>query len=174
MEHCEKTNGMNAPLSIAPTQTESSPKPEQQTPSGDINPTYTEPGLTFSSPTPQINVTLDQPATLTVIYVPTDRPDKPTTVEEFTVTFVYPNGTRSTTYSSVTPPTPLSSTPSETTTPSPSSTGVVPPSSGSPQVQLPPNFEVPTGTIVVIDVKQTKDNSSATGVCIMVESERDI
>ena len=161
MNYCEETKGMNQPLTIQPGQVTSNPTPDNPSPSGDINPT-TSPtsGLNFSSPTPQINITLDQPATITVIYVPTDRPEEPTTVIEFTVKFVLPNDTTRGPYSSVTPST------SGTTTTAPPSTGVVPPSDVSPQVELPPNFRVPEDTVVIITVTDTKNDSPATGVCI--------
>jgi len=48
------------------------------------------------------------------------------------------------------------------TTPSPS--GIVLPSDVSPQVDLPPNFQVPNGTIVIINITSTTDNSNPTGV----------
>ena len=164
MNYCEETNGMNQPLTIQPSQVTYNPTPDNPSPSGDINPTTTPTsGLDFLSPTPQINITLDQPATITIIYVPTDRPEEPTTVIEFTVTFVLPNDTTRGPYSSVTP---LTSDTTTTTPPSPFASGVVPPSDVSPQVQLPPNFRVPEDTIVIITVTDTKNDSPATGVCI--------
>jgi len=168
MNYCTETKGMNEPLPIQPEQVTSNPP---STPSGDINPTPDQPGLDFPTPNPQINVTLDQPATLTVIYIPTDRPDQPTTVEEFTLKFVFPNGTTSETFTSEIPSpttttttTPSTGAPSETTT-TQSATSVVPPSGLSPQVDLPPNFEVPENTIVVITITSTTDDLPATGVC---------
>ncbi len=164
MNYCVEEKGMNQPLTI-PTDKVTSDQPfEQTTPSGgDINPTTTTPGLDFPSTKPTINVTLDQPAALTVIYVPTDRPNQPTNVDEFTVTFVYPNGTTSEPFSST--PSSITSTPSETTSTLPTPSGVVPPSSNSPQIDLPPNFEVPEGTKVVITITSTDDNKPPTGVC---------
>jgi hypothetical protein len=157
MNYCVEEKGMNQPLTI-PTDKVTSDQPfEETTPSGgDINPTTTTPGLDFPSIKPTINVTLDQPAALTVIYVPTDRPNQPTNVDEFTVTFVYPNGTTSATFPSKPPST------TETTTPS---SEVVPPSASSPQVDLPPNFRVPENTTVVITITSTDDNKPPTGVC---------
>ena len=162
MNYCEETKGMNQPLTIQPGQVTSNPTPDNPSPSGDINPT-TSPtsGLNFSSPTPQINITLDQPATITVIYVPTDRPEEPTTVIEFTVTLALPNGTTLGPYPSETPST---GAPSQTTT---SPSNAVSPSAGSPQVPIPVNSELPQGTIVIIDVTKTKQDSLATGVCII-------
>jgi len=172
MNYCTEELGMNQPLTIQPNQVTSSPPSDQTIPSGDINPTTitTTPGLNFSSPNPQINITLDQPASLTVIYVPVDRPDQPTNVDQFTVVFVYPNGTTSQQFTSEIPSTgstttttPSTGAPSETpTTPSPS--GIVPPSNVSPQVDLPPNFQVPNGTIVIVTITSTTDNLPATGV----------
>ena len=162
MNYCEETKGMNQPLTIQPGQVTSNPTPDNPSPSGDINPT-TSPtsGLNFSSPTPQINITLDQPATITVIYVPTDRPEEPTTVIEFTVTLALPNGTTLGPYPSETPST---GAPSQTTT---SPSNAVSPSAGSPQVPIPVNSELPQGTIVIIDVTKTEQDSLATGVCII-------
>jgi hypothetical protein len=168
MNYCVEEKGMNQPLTIPSDKVTSDQPFEQTTPTnGDINPTTTTPGLDFPSIKPTINVTLDQPAALTVIYVPTDRPNQPTNVDQFTVTFVYPNGTTSEPFTSkppsttgtTTPPTPSGAT--TPTTPS----GVVPPSANSPQVDLPPNFEVPEGTKVVITITSTDDNKPPTGVC---------
>jgi hypothetical protein len=162
MNYCVEEKGMNQPLTIPSDKVTSDQPFEQTTPTnGDINPTTTTPGLDFPSIKPTINVTLDQPAALTVIYVPTDRPNQPTNVDEFTVTFVYPNGTTSEPFLSK----PLSTT-GATTTPSPQTpNGVVPPSASSPQVDLPPNFEVPEDTKLVITITSTDDNKPPTGVC---------
>jgi hypothetical protein len=170
MNYCVEENGMNQPLTIQPNQVSSNQPFDQTTPStGDINPTTTTPGLNFPSTNPLINVTLDQPAALTVIYVPTDRPNQPTNVEQFVVTFVYPNGTTSQTFLSQTPSisgtTPSAGVPSETTTTLPTPSGVVPPSADSPQVDLPPNFQVPANTIVIINITSTTYNTPPTGVC---------
>jgi hypothetical protein len=174
MNYCTEELGMNQPLTIQPNQVTSSPPSDQTTPSGDINPTTTTttPGLNFSSPNPQINITLDQPASITVIYLPVDRPNQPTNVDQFTVVFVYPNGTTSEEFTSEIPSTgstttttPSTGAPSATTAiPTPS--GIVPPSGVSPQVDLPPNFQVPNGTIVIVNITSTTDNLPATGVCI--------
>jgi len=177
MNYCVEENGMNQPLSISPQQVTSSPPNDQNTPLNNINPTQTSPGLDFPSPNPQINVTTDQPASLTVIYIPTDIPNQPTTVEQFTVTFVFPNGTTSQTFPSTTP---SSTTTTTTTTPSsstgvagattttPSATSIVPPSGASPQVDLPPNFQVPQNTTIVIQITSTINDSPATGVRIIL------
>jgi hypothetical protein len=172
MNYCVEENGMNQPLTIQPNQVTSNQPFDQTTPStGDINPTTTTPGLNFPSTNPLINITLDQPAALTVIYVPTDRPNQPTNVEQFVVTFVYPNGTTSQPFPSQTPSisgtTPSTGVPSETTTTLPTPSGVVPPSADSPQVDLPPNFQVPENTIVIINITSTEDNTPPTGVCIV-------
>ncbi len=165
---------MNQPLTIQPNQVTSSPPSDQTTPSSDINPTTTTktPGLNFSAPNPQINITLDQPASLTVIYLPVDRPNQPTNVDQFTVVFFYPNGTTSQQFTSEIPSTgstttttPSTGAPSATTT-TPSPSGIVPPSNVSPQVDLPPNFQVPNGTIVIINIASTTDNSNPTGVSV--------
>jgi hypothetical protein len=84
-------------------------------------------------------------------------------VDEFTVTFVYPNGTTSEPFPST--PSSITTTPSETTSTLPTPSGVVPPSSNSPQVDLPPNFRVPENTTVVITITSTDDNKPPTGVC---------
>jgi hypothetical protein len=173
MNYCTEELGMNQPLTIQPNQVTSSPPSDQTTPSGDINPTTTTPGLNFSSPNPQINITLDQPASLTVIYLPVDRPNQPTNVDQFVVVFVYPNGTTSQQFtseipstSSTTTTTPSTGAPLGTTT-TPSAIGVVPPSFISPQVDLPPNFLIPNGTVVVINITSTTDNANPAGVSVV-------
>ena len=158
---CNEETGMDRPLDILPEQVTYSEQPEETSPPGDINPTTTTPGLNFPSENPEINVTFDSPATVTVVYVPTDRPNEPSNVDEFTVVFVYPNGTTSETFTS-TPPSPSESSETTTTTPTPSDT--VAPSDESPKVILPPNFEVPEGTTVVITITSTDDDQPATGV----------
>ena len=158
---CNEETGMDQPVDIQPEQITYSEQPEETSPRGDINPTTTTPGLNFPSDNPEINVTLDSPATVTVVYVPTDRPNEPSNVDEFTVVFVYPDGTISETFTS-TPSSPSESSETTTTTPSPSDT--VPPSDESPKVILPPNFEVPEGTIVVITITSTDDDQPPTGV----------
>ncbi len=176
INYCTEETGMNQPLTIQPNQVTSSPSNNNTTPS-DINPTTTTtPGLDFPSPNPQINITFTQPAALTVIYVPTDRPDQPTNVEQFVVVFLYPNQTSSEAFPSETPSstttttttstTPSTGAPSETST-TPSTSGIVLPSNVSPQVDLPPNFRVPEGTIVIINITSTTGGSPATGVCII-------
>ena len=159
---CNEETGMDQPVDIQPEQVTYSEQPVETSPPGDINPTTTTPGLNFPSENPEINVTLDSPATVTVVYVPKDRPDEPSNVDEFTVVFVYPNGTTSETFTS-TPPSPSESA-ETTTTPSPS--GTVPPSDESPKVTLPPYFEVPEGTTVVITITSTDDDQPPTGVSI--------
>lgn len=171
MNYCAEEKGMNQPLTIRPDQVNSNPTPDQTTPPGDINPTSTTPGLDFpTTMNPQINVTLDQLTTLTVIYVPVNRPNEPSNVEEFTVVFVYPNGTTTPSYSSNIPSqgattTPATGVPSPATTTSTTPSGVVPPSSQSPQVDLPPNFQVPSGTTVIITITSTNDQTTPQNVC---------
>ena len=171
MNYCVEENGMNQPLTIQPNQFISYPSPNQTTPSGNINPTSTTPGLDFPTKNPKINVTLDQPATLTVIYVPVDRPKQPSNVNGFTVVFVYPNGDVSPPFNSEIPSggstttTPSSGVPSETTT-TPSTSGIVPPSDVSPQVDLPTNFRLPTGTVIVITITSTNDKLNPHDVSI--------
>ena len=176
MNYCVEENGMNQPLTIQPNQFISYPSPNQTTPSGNINPTSTTPGLDFPTKNPKINVTLDQPATLTVIYVPVDRPKQPSNVNGFTVVFVYPNGDASPPFNSEIPSggsttttttttTPSSGVPSETTT-TPSTSGIVPPSDVSPQVDLPTNFRLPTGTVIVITITSTNDKLNPHDVSI--------
>ena len=175
MNYCIEEQGMNQPLFIQPNQVTSNPPFEQTTPPGDINPTSTTPGLNYPPTTmnPQINIKLDQPATLTLIYVPVDRPNQPSNVNEFSVEFIYPNGTSSPPFLSEIPSS-TGTTTTRTTTPSviPSDTTtipshLVPPSNNSPQVDLPPNFRVPEGTIIVITIILTKDQSNPNGVCIL-------
>jgi hypothetical protein len=171
INYCAEENGMNQPLTIQPYQVKSNP-PYDQTTLGDINPTTSTPGLNFSSPNPQINITLDQPATLTLIYLPTDRPDQLTNANEFVVVFVYPNATTSEPFPSEIP----SSTTTTTTTPStgaasvttatPNTSGIVPPSDVSPQVNLPANFQVPKDTIIMITNISTSGGLNPTGVRI--------
>lgn len=169
MNYCIEENGMNQPLTITPDQVKSNPQPDQTTPLSGITPTPTTSGVNFPSPNPQINVTLNQPTTLTLIYVPADIPNN---VAEFQVVFVYPNGITSTPYISTIPSTSSATT---TTTPSagttsptsttPSSSAIVPPSDSSPQVDLPSNFQVPANTIIEITITATTDESNPTGVC---------
>jgi hypothetical protein len=168
---------MNQPLTITPGQVTSNPPPESTTPLSGINPTSTTPGINFPTPTPNINVTLDQPATLTVIYLPNDRPNNPSDVLQFQVQFVYPNGSSSPIFTSTIPSGSTTTTTTTTTTPFPgtpppilptsssTTTAIVPPSNVSPQVDLPPNFQLPQNTIVVITIKSTTNGLNATGVC---------
>lgn len=160
MSYCTEQKGMNQPLPIQPTQVTSNPPPEQTTPTGDINPESPAPGLNYPSMYPQINVTLVQPATLTLIYVPVDRLDRPSNVDKFVVKFVYPDGTTPSQFTSEIP-SKTETTISSGTTTTPSTKGVFPPSDASPRVNLPPKFELPTGTIVVIDVISTRDEQNA-------------
>jgi hypothetical protein len=172
MNFCTEEKGMNQPLTITPDQIQSNPSPTPTTPPGDINPTPGTPGLNYPSPNPQINVTLNQPTTLTVIYLPVDTPNQPSNVQTFQVVFVYPNGTTSQPYTST-----ISSATTTTTTTSsppagapsaisttPSSTAIVLPSAVSPQVDLPPNFDVPQTTTVVITITSTTNGLNPTGV----------
>lgn len=170
MNYCVDENGMNEPQTIRPDQVTFEPQPDQTTPPGNINPTVNTPGLTYTTEmTPKINVTLDQPATLTLIYVPIDRPNEPSNVKEFTVVFVFPNGTTPSFSSSsagvTTTTTTPSGLPSSTT---PTATGVQPPSSVSPQVDLPPNFQLPEGTVIIIMITLTTDFAPPTGVRIIL------
>jgi hypothetical protein len=178
MNYCTEENGMNQPLTIQPNQVTSNQPYDQTTSPADINPTTTSPGLNFPSTNPLINITLNQPATLTLIYLPTDRPNQPTNVNEFSVVFVYPDGTPSVEFISQIPSSSgtTTSTTTTTTTPStgalseitttPSSSGIVLPSNDSPQVDLPPNFQVPNGTVLMIMITSTNDSASPNGVCI--------
>jgi hypothetical protein len=177
MNYCVEEQGMNAPMTIDSTQVAYKPNPDVTTPPGDINPTVSTPGLTFTNEmNPTINVTLNQPATLTLIYVPTDKPNYPSNVNEFIVIFVFPNGTTSTPQTSTisgsvdtTTTTTTSGLLSQTTTTT-VATGttpaVQPPSGVSPQVDLPPNFQVPADTTVIIIITSTIDHHPPTGVRI--------
>jgi hypothetical protein len=170
MNFCVEENGMNQPLTITSDQVQFDSPPTQST---DINPTPTTPGLTFTTPNPRISVTLTQPTTLTVIYLPVDRPNNPSNVNDFAVVLTYPNGTTSTPYTSTTPstsagtttttPTPSAGAPSAAST-TPSPTAVVPLSDVSPRVDLPPNFDVPFNTVLTIMITTTTDGSNPTGV----------
>jgi hypothetical protein len=171
MNYCVEENGMNQPLTITSDQVQFDSPPTQST---DINPTPTTPGLTFTTPNPRISVTLTQPTTLTVIYLPVDRPNNPSNVNDFAVVLTYPNGTTSSPYTSTTP---SASSQTTTTTPiptaastTPSPAGVVPLSNVSPRVDLPPNFDVPQNTVVTIVITTTTDGSNPTGVCTNVFS----
>lgn len=169
MNYCAEEKGMNQPLTILPNQVTSNPPPETTTTSNNINPISTTPGLDYPSKSPEINVTLDQPATLTLIYIPVDRPNYPSNVIEFVVQFIYPNNTISNEFVSKIPSegktttTPSAIPPSETTTPSP--TTIALPSDKSPQVDLPPNFQLEKGTTIKITITSTKDESNVNGVC---------
>jgi hypothetical protein len=170
MNFCVAENGMNQPLTITSDQVQFDSPPTQST---DINPTPTTSGLTFTTSNPRISVTLTQPTTLTVIYLPVDRPNNPSNVKDFAVVLTYPNGTTSASYTSTSPST---SSPTTTTTPTPSAgapsagsttpspTAVVPLSDVSPRVDLPPNFDVPQNTVVTIMITSTTDGSNPTGV----------
>jgi hypothetical protein len=169
MNYCAEEKGMNQPLTIQPNQVTSNQPFDQTTPpTGDINPTTSTPGLNFPSTSPLINITLTQPAALTLVYLPTDRPNQPTNVQQFVVTFVYPNGTTSQPFPSQTPSisgtTPSTGVPSQTTTTLPTPSGIVPPSDVSPQVDLPTNFQVPNGTVLMISGITTTNGLSPTGV----------
>jgi hypothetical protein len=163
---------MDQPLTIQPVQVASDSSLAQTTPVVDINPTTSTPGLTFTSKNPQINITLVQPAALTLVYIPTDRPNEATNVNQFGVQIAYVNGTVSEEFISVIPSattTPITTTgvPIETTTIS-SASGVVPPSDVSPQVNLPPNSLAATGSKLIINIKSTNDDANASGVCIIL------
>jgi len=167
---------MDQPLTIQPVQVASDSSLAQTTPVVDINPTTSTPGLTFTSKNPQINITLVQPAALTLVYIPTDRPNEATNVNQFGVQIAYVNGTVSEEFISVIPSatttpitTPVTTTgvPIETTTIS-SASGVVPPSDVSPQVNLPPNSLAATGSKLIINIKSTNDDANASGVCIIL------
>jgi hypothetical protein len=173
MNYCIQEQGMNQPLTIQSNQVTSNPLPDQTTPLSNINPTSTTPGVNFTSMVPQINITLDQPAALTLIYLPVDSPNQPSNVNQFTVQFLYPNGTLSPelpstipSISGTTTTTPSTGAPSETTTP-PFISGFVPPSAVSPQVDLPPNFNVPANTTVIITITSTTDASYPYGVSVL-------
>jgi hypothetical protein len=176
MNYCVEENGMNQPLTIQPNQLTSNQPYNQTTPAtGDINPTTTTLGLNFPSTGPLINITLVQPATLTLVYLPTDRPNQPTNVEQFALVFVYPNGTISDQFTSQTPSTsgttPSSGVPSGTTTTTATTpSGIVPPSDVSPQVDLPPNFQVPNGTVLMIMITSTQNLDSPRGVSTYVST----
>jgi hypothetical protein len=158
MNYCVEEKGMNQPLTIQPNQVTSNQPFDQTTPpTGNINPTSTTPGLDFPSTSPLINITLTQSAALTLVYLPTDRPNQPTNVQQFALVFAYPNGTLSEQYTSQT----LSTSGTTTTTPS---TGA--PSDVSPQVDLPPNFQVPNGTVLMIMITSTQNSEIPRGVSI--------
>ena len=166
MNYCTQQNGMNQPLTIQPGQV-TFDSPSNQSPSStDINPTSSTSGFTFTTPNPRINVTLDQPTTLTVIYLPNDRPNQPSNVKDFAVVFIYPDGTTTTPFTSTTAST--GSAVTSTTTPStgttPGTTTVVPPSDFSPQVNLPSNTDLPQNTIVLIMITSTTNQQNPTGV----------
>lgn len=167
MNYCVEERGMNQPLTIASKQVSSNPLPVETQPVSDINPISNAPGLSFTSVTPQINVTFDQTATLTLIYLPVDRPNQPSNVEKFSVVFVYPNGSSSDQFQSEIPimgvTTSTSSIPLESIT-TPSVESVFPPSDKSPRVDLPSNFEIPTGTVMMITIDSTNDDLNAYGV----------
>ena len=158
MNYCVEEKGMNNPLNITSNQVTTTPQLDQ-TQLADINPTTTTSGLDFPISNPQINVKLDQPATLTVIYIPIDRPNQPSNVLQFTVTFVYPNKTTSPPINSTigvpseTTTTPSSVSVGTSTTPIPSA--IFAPSAASPQVDLQPNFRVPANTTVQITITST-------------------
>ena len=161
-------------LSIQRNQVRSNPPPEETTPPGDINPTLTKPGLRFSSINPRINVTLNQAATLALIYLPVDRPNQPSNVNEFVVVFFYVDGTNSQPFTSRIPSTsrtdeaatlPLGISSEASTTSS--RNRAFPPSDASPRIDLPPNFRVPQGTKLMLIITSTRDRSKPTGVSVL-------
>lgn len=167
MNYCAEGRGMNEPLNIRPDQvvTSSSVSP------ADINPTSSTPGLNFTTMNPKVNVTLDQPATITLLFIPTNIRELPTNVEEFEVLFLYPNGTLSTSYISTIGTVPSTTTvssgqPLETTTATSSSSPSYTPSPSSPRVELPVNFQVPPGTIIIITIVQTNNQQNPVNVRI--------
>lgn len=164
MSYCTEQKGMNQPLTIQPSQVTSNPPPET---TGDINPTPNTEGLNYQSMSPQINVTLVQPATLTLIYIPVDRQDRPSNVDEFIVKFVYPTGATPSQFTSEIPSKTETTTSSGTTT-TLSTKVVFPPSDSSPRVNLPANFDLPNGTIIVIDITSTRDDKKPTQVRIIL------
>ena len=165
---------MNEPLTIQPSQVKYQPEPETTTTPGDINPTVTKPGLKYTDElTPKINVTLDQPATLTVIYVPINRLNEPSNVKDFYVKFVYPNDNTSDVYTSTVAGTPETTTTSglstsTTTTAAGTTAGVQPVSSVDPHINLPSNFRVPENTVIMIMIKSTTNDKPPTGVSIIL------
>ena len=167
MNYCVEERGMNQPLIIRTDQVSTNPS---VTPT-DINPTSSTSGLNFTTMNPEISIRLDQPATLTLVYLPVDRTDQPSNVREFNLVFVYPNGSQSDTYPSTNPDdfttTPSSGTTSETTTAVSTTAGVFPPSILSPQVNLPTNFQVPEGTVLVIKITRTSNFDNPTNVSII-------
>ncbi|CAF5088956.1 unnamed protein product, partial [Rotaria sp. Silwood1] len=170
MNYCIEEKGMNQPLYIPRSKVSSNPPPERITSDG-INPTPTTPGFNYPSTNPVINITLEQPVTLTLIYLPVDRSINPTNVNEFVVQFFYPNGTNSTIFTSKIPSKgkKTTRTPSgilSQTTTIPSIDGIVLPSDMSPQVDLSPNFQVPQQTTIKITITSTKNISKARGVAI--------
>jgi len=167
MNYCTQQNGMNQPLTIQPSQVIFDSPSNQSPSSTDINPTSTTPGFTFTTPNPRINVTLDQPTTVTVIYLPNDRPNQPSNVKDFAVVFIYPDGSTSQPFTSTTVS--ASTAETSTTTPlagtTPGTTTVVPPSDVSPRVDLPRNFDVPAKTTVMIIITSTTNGLNPIGVC---------
>ena len=157
MQYCVDEEGMNQPLNIQPSQVASNQAFDQTSPSTrNINPTTSTPGLNFPSTSPLINITLTQPAILTLVYIPTDRPNQLTNVERFTLIFTYPDGSQSDQYIS-TPALPSGTAPT-------TSNEIVLPSSGSPHVNLPTNFQVPKGTVLTIVITSTENSDAPRGV----------
>ena len=174
MNYCALQGGMNQPLPIEAGQVKYNPQPSPpsspSSPPTSINPKT--PGVNFPTLNPQINITIVKETTLTVVYIPTDRPNQRTNVKQFVIVFVYPNGTKSDDIPSTSPSTsattttttaPSAGAPSATTT-TPSTGAIVPPSDKSPQVDLLPNFRVPAGTTIVIRIMLTTDGLNPTGV----------
>jgi hypothetical protein len=165
---------MNQPLTIQPDQVTFSPPPTNTDNPSYINPTPSSPGMTFNTPTPTINVTLKQPATITVIYIPKQPPSN---VYSFTVIVYLPNTTVLTFPSTMPPSAGASTTPfggasttpsvlSSQTTTTPITTSIQPLSDSSPRVDFPPNFQVPTGTVIGIMITATTTPANPTAVRI--------
>lgn len=161
MNYCVEQKGMNQPLTIEPDQVKINPEPKSST--GDINPKADTPGLSFDTMNPSFEITVKEPATFTVIYLPNDRPNRPSNINQFVVVISFPDGrpseefTSNTPTSALTTTTPSSGAASETTTPS--SNAVVPPSSSSPQVNLPVNYRIPVGAVITITVISTTNQA---------------
>lgn len=171
MNYCVEERGMNQPLTIRSDQVSTNPFVE----STNINPTASSPGISFPTiePTiePTINITLEQLATLTVIYLPSPQPISPSNVNEFQVQFTFPNQTTSPWFTSIIPnratgttTTPSTGVLSETTP----TAGIVGPSPSSPQVDLPANYRVPENTVVSIKITGTINNSNPEHVRIQI------
>ena len=151
-KYCADQNGMSTPLIIQSNQVTSNQNLTSTTPSdASINPTESKPGFTFPNTNAFVNITLQKPATIALVYIASTRPYQPTNVLHFLLIIVYQNGS-TVELSSVVPS-------GDSTSPTSPAivNGYVLPSSRDPQVELSSSTELPKGTVLMIVLGATND-----------------